>query len=85
MTIEQLEKANEIAKQIKWFQNFKKAFDDTGYRNDIVARHFKYPLTGESIEDKEYLYLGEHPKLTKMISDYISEQITELEKQLEEI
>ena len=84
MTIDQLEKANEISEKIKKFKHFQEAFDDTGYRNDIVACHYKSTLTG-SVEDKGFLYLEEHPKLTKMISNYISEKITELEKQLEEL
>lgn len=85
MTIKQLELANEIVEKIKELRHFKTAFDDTGCRNDIVAHHHQSTFTGELKEDNGYLYLGAHPELTQMISNYISDRIKELEKQLERL
>lgn len=85
MTIEQLEQAKEIVEKIKELRHFKTAFDDTGYRNDIVAHHYKAAFAVGLKEDTGRLYLGAHPELTQMISNYISDRIKEPEKQLEEL
>ena len=84
MTIEQLERANEISENLKKLRNFQMAFDNKNERNNIVARYYKESW-GSKTEDKQYLNLNDYPELNQMISDYISVQIKNLEKRLEEI
>lgn len=79
MTIEQLGKANEIYKELKETREFLKAFDSPSC-NSIRANRFD-----EGRELTEYLLLEKDDNLSNLIRGYVSNQITELEKQLEEL
>lgn len=85
MTIEQLEKANEIRDKIKKLECFVKAYKCSSEPNVILAKYVIYPPAGEAIYKEARLALRELPDLQDFISGYISDKITELEKQLEEL
>ena len=85
MTIEQLEKANEIRDKIKKLECFVKAYKCSSEPNTILAKYVIYPPVGEAIYKESRLALRELPDLQDFISGYISDKITELEKQLEEL
>lgn len=85
MTIEKLEKANEIRDKIKKLECFVKAYKCNSEPNVILAKYVIYPPVGEAIYKESRLALRELPDLQDFISGYISDKITELEKQLEEI
>lgn len=85
MTIEQLEKANEIRDKIKKLECFKKAYQCNPEPNIIIAKYVIYPHVGDAIYKESRLALREFPDLQDFISGYISDKITELEKQLEEL
>ena len=85
MTIEQLEKANEIRDKIKKLQGFKKAFHCKQEPNVILAKYVIYPPVGEAVYKEARLPLREFPDLQDLISGYLSVKITELEKRLEEL
>lgn len=85
MTIEQLEKANEIRDKIKNLECFVKAYKCSSELNVILAKYVIYPPLGEAIYKESRLALRELPDLQDFISGYISDKIAELEKQLEEL
>ena len=85
MTIEQLDKANEILGKIKKLNDFVMAFSRSSATNLIVAKYLYYPVDGAHIEQESNLSLRDFPDLQGFISGYISDKITELEKQLEEL
>ena len=85
MTIEQLEKANEIQDKIKKLECFIKAYKCSSEPNVILAKYVICPQVGEAIYKESRLALRELPDLQDFISGYISDKITELEKQLEEL
>ena len=85
MTIEQLEKANEIRDKIKKLECFVKAYKCSSEPNVILAKYVIYPPVGEAIYKESRLALRELPDLQDFISGYISDKIAELEKQLEEL
>ena len=85
MTIEQLEKANEIRDKIKKLECFVKAYKCSSEPNAILAKYVIYPQVGEAIYKESRLALRELPDLQDFISGYISDKIAELEKQLEEL
>ena len=85
MTIEQLEKANEIQDKIKKLEDFVRAYKCSSEPNVIIAKYVIYPPVGEAIYKESRLALRELPDLQDFISGYISDKITELEKQLEEL
>lgn len=78
MTIEQLEKANAIQKEIKKKKDFLKAFDDP-CTNCIKACMYDCGFREETI------YLENEKALSDFIRSYVCDQIAELEKQLEEL
>ena len=71
MTIEQLEKANEI--------RFK--LDKLNY----FGRMFISNSTVWLVAEKEELYLKDYPELVVLIQNYISDKIAELKIELEEL
>lgn len=75
MTIEQLEKGNKVMQELKGLKDFQHALNEP-YRNSIMACEYNKTI---------YLELSKYPELTKIIQDYVSEQIKKLEKQLKEI
>ena len=85
MTIEQLEKANKIRDKIKKLECFVKAYKCSSEPNVILAKYVIYPPVGDGIHKESKLTLGDFPDLQDFISGYISDKITELEKQLEEL
>ena len=85
MTIEQLEKANEIQDKIKKLECFSKAYKCSSEPNVILAKYVIYPPVGNAVYKESRLVLKEFPDLQDFISGYISDRIAELEKQLEEI
>lgn len=85
MTIEQLEKANEIRDKIKKLEEFKKAFLCKQEPNVIFAKYVIYPVAREAVYKESRLALKDFPDLQDFISGYLSDKITELEKQLEEL
>ena len=70
MTIEKLEKANEIKCKLDRLRHFKSQF--------ILKRV-------ELVSGDKELYLIEYPDIINQIQSCISDKITELEKQLEEL
>lgn len=85
MTIEQLEKANEIRDKIKKLECFVKAYKCSSDPNAILAKYVIYPPVGDAVYKESRLALRELPDLQDFISGYISDKIEELKKQLEEI
>ena len=85
MTIEQLEKANEIRDKIKKLECFIKAYKCSPELNAIIAKYAIHPPITEPIYKESRLVLREFPDLQDFISGYISDKIAELEKQLEEL
>lgn len=85
MTIEQLEKANEIRDKIKKLECFVKAYKCSSEPNVILAKYVIYPPVGDAVYKESRLALRELPDLQDLISGYLSVKITELEKQLEEL
>ena len=83
MTIEQLEKANEIRDKIKKLECFVKAYKCSSEPNVILAKYVIYPPVGDAVYKESRLALRELPDLQDFISGYISDKIAELEKQLE--
>lgn len=84
MTIEQLQKGNEISTKINRLKEFMEAFNDYRWSNTLVANHYKEQW-GKTIQDKQYLCLDDYPELNFKIGNYISEEIGKLKKQLEEL
>lgn len=85
MTVEKLEKANSIMEKIKKIKEFKIAFCCYSNSNIILSKYIKYPELGEPIHKESKLNLEEFLELQDFISGYLSDKITELEKQLEEL
>ena len=85
MTIEQLEKANEIRDKIKKLECFVKAYKCSSEPNFILAKYVIYPPVGNAVYKESRIELRELPDLQDFISGYISDKIAELEKQLEEL
>lgn len=85
MTIEQYEKANKIVGKIKKLKEFKTVLCQCSTGIIIVAESLYYPNDRAFIEKESRLPLGDFPDLQDFISGYLSDKITELEKQLEEL
>lgn len=79
MTIDQFKKANKIYNELKERKDFLKAFDSP-YSNEVRAHNFD-----GHVETTRNLLLENDKNLSDFIRGYISDQIAELEKQLEEI
>lgn len=79
MTIEQLEKANKIHKELKEKQDFLKAFNSP-YSNCIRAKDYD-----GNMDATKSLILENDENLSDLIRGYISDRITELEKRLEKL
>lgn len=73
MTIEQLEKANEIHKTLSALQDF---LDE---QNKHLGQDWRLNMGGIEIDLKDI------PGIKGVIQNYASDKITELEKQLEEL
>lgn len=73
MTIEQLEKANEIHKKLSALQDF---LDE---QNKHLGQDWRLNMGGIEIDLKDI------PGIKGVIQNYASDKITELEKQLEEL
>ena len=71
MTIEQLEKGNEIRDKIKKLEDFAKAYKSSSGLNTILAKYVIYPPVGEAIYKESRLALRELPDLQDFISGYI--------------
>lgn len=71
MTIEQLEKANEIRFKLDKLDYFERMF----FANSTVWL----------VAEKEELYLKDYPELVVLIQNYISDKIAELKIELEEL
>lgn len=85
MTIEQLEKGNEIQGKIKKLECFVKAYKCSSEPNVILAKCVIYPPVGDAVYKESRLALKDFPDLQDFISGYLSDKIAELEKQLEEL
>ena len=85
MTIEQLEKANKISDKIQKLNSFRNAFICKSKPNRIVAEYDIYLPIGGSVYKDSRIVLDDFPDLQDFISGYLSDKITELEKQLEEL
>lgn len=85
MTIEQLERANEIMEKIKKYEAFRKAFLCSSEPNIILAKYVIYPPIGDAVYKESRIGLNDSPDLQDFISGYFSDKITELKKQLEEL
>lgn len=85
MTIQELEKANEIRDKIKKLECFVKAYKCSSEPNVILAKYVIYPPVGDAVYKESRLALRELPDLQDFISGYVSDKIAELEKQLEEL
>ncbi len=79
MTIEQLEKANQINKEMNEKKEFLKAFNSP-FGNAIRACDHD----GHR-DNSQVLWLENDKDLSDFIRGYISDQIADLEKQLEDI
>lgn len=73
MTIEQLEKANEIHKKLSALQDF---LDE---QSKHLGQDWSLNMGGIEIDLKDI------PEIKTVIQNYTSDKITELEKQLEEL
>lgn len=84
MTIEQLEQANEICSKLEKLREIYGKLKNEYYTKEVLT--FKNGRTCfENIKDNAILDLGQYPELTRVILEYISDQIKALEKQLEEL
>lgn len=70
MTIEQLEQGNRIQYKLKRLRHFK---------SECILQNI------EVVSDDEKLYIIDFPYIIEQIQSCISDKITELEKQLEEL
>lgn len=70
MTIEQLEQGNRIQYKLKRLRHFK---------SECILQNI------EVVSDDEELYIIDFPDIIEQIQSCISDKITELEKQLEEL
>lgn len=70
MTIEQLEQGNRIQYKLKRLRHFK---------TECILQNI------EVVSDDEQLYIIDFPDIIEQIQSCISDKITELEKQLEEL
>lgn len=85
MTVEQLNKANEIFGNIKKLKEFKKEFFCESELNIIVTKYISCSVPRGLIDKNVKLNLDDFPDLKDFISGYLSDKIVELEKQLEEL
>ena len=85
MTIEQLEKANNILRRINELKDFRNAF--IGRENETTLNAEVYALIGcNNITHRESsINLKDFPEIQDFVSGYLNDKITELEKQLEEL
>ena len=85
MTVEQVNQANEIIKKIEKLKVFKTAFSQSSSANFIVSKYSYYSVLGDFIEKESKLPLKDFQDLHDFISGYLSDKISELENQLEEL
>lgn len=82
MTVEQLNKANEIKSKIDTLKEFKMVLD-AGIISCVT-----YELKSNSVKVEPriaHLDIHDHRNISDVIREYVSERITELEKQFEEL
>lgn len=82
MTIEQLNKANEIKNKIDTLKEFQTVLDS----GIISCVTYELKPYSDKVEPKiAHLDINDHRNISDVIREYVSERITELEKQLEEL
>lgn len=79
MTLEQLQKAAKVNEELQDKKKFLKAYDSQ-YVNTVKACFWD-----GNTEDDQSLLLEKEPKLQKLIREYVSNRIEELEKIFEDI
>lgn len=85
MTEEQLKQGNKIVTRINELKDFLMAFNAKYSTNEIESEYVDDDqFTGRRMGSRG-LELKEYPELSNVISEYISNHIKELEKQLEEL
>lgn len=75
MTQEQLQKANELTREIERLESFKKAFNN-GYVNYLKAETEKEP---------EWIYVKDDSEPHNLISRYLSRKIERLKTEFENL
>ena len=84
MTIEQLEKANEIRGRLKTIKCLRNKLKNKNYKKQILT--FQDERTCfECMKDSTILDLDMYPELVETILESISVKINDLEKQFEEL
>lgn len=83
MTLENLERANELHRQIEEKKEFLNTFDSWGGNRIVAYAANKGPLAGSG-ETRE-IHLSVEPELSKMVRECLEKRISDLEKQLEEL
>lgn len=84
MTIERLERSKEVSGKLNELKKAQELLGNKDYSKSI--RFYKFALGNTGIkEDKKHFYINDFPELLKMIDDYMSDQIKELEKKLERL
>lgn len=82
MTIEQLEKANAVKNKIDTLKEFQMVLD----AGIISCVTYELKPYSDKVEPKiAHLDIHDHRNISDVIRVYVSERITELEKQLEEL
>ena len=82
MTIEQLEKANAVKNKIDTLKEFQMVLD----AGIISCVAYELKSYSDKVEPKiAHLDIHDHRNISDVIRVYVSERITELEKQLEEL
>ena len=82
MTIEQLNKANEIKNKIDTLKEFQTVLDS----GIISCVTYELKPYSDKVEPKiAHVDIHDHRNISDVIREYVSERITELEKQLEEL
>ena len=82
MTVEQLDKANKVKNEIDTLKEFQMVLD-VGIISCVTYEIKPYH---DKVEPKiVHLDIHDHRNISDVIREYVSERITELEKQLEEL
>lgn len=82
MTIEQLDKANEVKNKIDTLEEFQRVLNV----GTISCVTYELKPYSNKVEPKiVHLDACDHRNISDMIRGYVSERVTELEKQLEEL
>ena len=82
MTIEQLNKANDVKNKIDTLKEFKMVLD----AGIISCVTYEMKSNSAKVETRiAHLDIHDHMNISDVIREYVSERIAELEKQLEEL